>query len=128
MFKLLYWVFAAAMLVVLPGLSILMAVCFVIYVAISATWRASRPSTYSRHTEATAAGQGSTAESAEIPAPAPTEGHDAAALFEEEARVMDEEREEDELLAHNAAQQDSATSQTEVEHSWQDRLENGYRP
>lgn len=127
MFTLLYWGFAAAMLLVFPGVSILMGLCYVAYLFISTLWGVSQPSSVSRHTQAPA-GQNETAEGSEISAPAPTEGHDAAALFAEEARVMDEEREEEELLAHNAAQQESDSSQTEVEQSWQDRLENGYRP
>ncbi|ABE47312.1 hypothetical protein [Polaromonas sp. JS666] len=127
MFKLLYWGFAAAMLLVFPGVSILMGLCYVAYLFISTLWGAGQPSSVSRYSQSPA-GQNETAEGTEISAPAPTEGHDAAALFAEEARVMAEEREEDELLTQNAAQQELDSSRTEVEQSWQDRLENGYRP
>lgn len=127
MFTLLYWGFAAAMLFVFPGVSILMGLCYVAYVFFSTLRGLSQRSPVSRHTQAPA-DQNETAEGSEISAPAPTEGQDAAALFAEEARVMDEEREEEELLAHNAAQQELDSSQAEVEQSWQDRLENGYRP
>lgn len=68
---------------------------------------------------------------------APADGHAEAAAFEEQARVLDQEREEAELLAQNAAQHEAAmaaseneavTSHAESQQSWQDRLESGYRP
>lgn len=134
MFRIIYWMVAAALLLVLPGLSILMAACYVAFIAVSAMYRAARPTTHARHAEAGTA-QSTSPESTEIAAPSPTAGQEAAELFAEEARLMAEEREEHELLAHNAAHQEASDERSQLEsavlndeQSWQDRLENGYRP
>ena len=67
----------------------------------------------------------------------PSDGFAEAAQFEEQARILDEERETQELLSQNASQREAsleltqqnlAASNDDIDRSWQERLENGCRP
>jgi hypothetical protein len=134
----LFWLILFGLVLLVPGRLSVMYTLLAALVIAFALWQIFKPRRPARHVASPSAGYeaGANGETVAVQV-APADGHAEAAAFEEQARVLDQEREEAELLAQNAeqhqvaiaaAEQDVLTSQSEVERPWQERLENGYRP
>lgn len=122
MFRMVYFFVALGMLFFLPGVSLIMFFLWICKMILSSFAGLVTPAPKTEADKDEVADHGVS----------PELSQQEAAAFEKQARLLDEEREGDELLAQNAATQDDALNSPEEEHeaaiSWQDRLEDGYRP
>lgn len=124
MFRMIYWFTAFVLLFFLPGVSLVMFFLWVCKTFLSMLFGLDGPKSQPQtQTQSSQDDVPSTVVS-------PSQGRQDAAEFEEQARQLDEERHEEELLAQNAIHHVEALSTMNVEsdRSWQDRLEGGYRP
>lgn len=129
-----FWFVLFGLVLLVPGRLTVMYGLLSVLVAVFVLWQVFKPRRRAPHASTQSPGyeSGANGETVASQVP-PTDGHAEAAQFEEQARILDLEREDAELLAQNAAQHAAAleASHQEAEasrESWQDRLENGYRP